>query len=213
MDNPWKSIDLDDYENHMRLDTVLQLQAMNQMMQDQLYRYQVASVSILGVAGGNGLNHIKRGMFEVVYGVDINASYLLECKNRYPELEGVLCLIEADLLSETEHLPETDLVIANLLIEYIGYPCFQRIIQKCRPLYVSCVIQLNSDDKSFVSDSPYLPVFDRLDEVHHQMEETKLTLAMEELGYSFIYKEEILLPNSKKLIRLDYQHTSCEYEP
>lgn len=32
MKNPWESISLDDYENHMKLDSVMQLQAMNRMM-------------------------------------------------------------------------------------------------------------------------------------------------------------------------------------
>lgn len=31
MDNPWKEIKLDDYENHMSLDSVKQLQAMNEI--------------------------------------------------------------------------------------------------------------------------------------------------------------------------------------
>ena len=35
---------------------------------------------------------------------------------------------------------------------------------------ISCIIQINAET-SFVSDSSYLHVFDRLDEVHHQMEE------------------------------------------
>jgi hypothetical protein len=205
MDNPWKSIDLEDYENHMKLDTVLQLQALNQIMRDQLNRYPVASVIIFGVAGGNGLNHIDESRFHVVYGLDINAFYLEECKSRYPQLEGVLCLIEADLLNETVQLPKGDLVIANLLIEYIGYDCFQRAIQKCSPQYVSCVIQINFDNSRFVSDSPYLHVFDGLENVHHQVEEKKLTEALEESGYQFTFKEEILLPNNKKLIRLDYE--------
>jgi uncharacterized membrane-anchored protein YitT (DUF2179 family) len=32
MNNPWKEIDLADYENHMKLDNVMQLQTMNSMM-------------------------------------------------------------------------------------------------------------------------------------------------------------------------------------
>lgn len=32
MNNPWKDISLSDYENHMAMDSVQQLQAMNQMM-------------------------------------------------------------------------------------------------------------------------------------------------------------------------------------
>ena len=30
MDNPWKSVSLSDYENHMKLDTVMQLQVLNE---------------------------------------------------------------------------------------------------------------------------------------------------------------------------------------
>ena len=33
MTNPWEEISLDDYEKHMSLDTVRQLQAMNSIMQ------------------------------------------------------------------------------------------------------------------------------------------------------------------------------------
>lgn len=32
MKNPWETIKLSDYENHMKLDSVMQLQAMNNMM-------------------------------------------------------------------------------------------------------------------------------------------------------------------------------------
>ena len=59
MTNPWESIRLDDYENHMKLKTVRQLQAMNRIMRDQFYRYPISSVMILGIAGGNGLNPVS----------------------------------------------------------------------------------------------------------------------------------------------------------
>ena len=51
------------------------------------------------------------------------------------------------------------MVIANLLIEYIGYDCFQKAIVQTSPKYVSCIIQINMED-SWVSDSPYLHAFD-----------------------------------------------------
>ncbi len=34
--NPWEEISLSDYENHMSLDSVKQLQAMNEMYSEQL---------------------------------------------------------------------------------------------------------------------------------------------------------------------------------
>ncbi len=113
--NPWKSIALSDYEGHMSLDGVRQLQEMNRIMQGQ----------------------------------------------------------------------------------------FQKVLQAVRPGYVSCVIQVNEGD-GFVSDSPYLHAFDRLSEVHHEMDEAELTQAMEEKGYRRTAMAEYPLPNGKKLVRLDY---------
>ena len=82
--NPWEEILLDDYEKHMQLDTVMQLQAMNKMMKGQLGAYSVSSVMILGIAGGNGLEHIRKNKYRRVYGIDVNSSYLKEAARRYP---------------------------------------------------------------------------------------------------------------------------------
>ena len=168
--NPWNEIKLDDYENHMSLDSVNQLQTMNAMMKEQFEAYPVETSMVLGVAGGNGLEHVSKDKYKTVYGVDINEEYLCEVDKRYPQLQGVLKCLKIDLINEADKLPEAQLVIANLLIEYIGYPAFQKAVQKIDPEYVSCVIQINTDTAQWVSDSPYLHAFDRLDEVHHQME-------------------------------------------
>lgn len=203
MKNPWEEIALTDYENHMSLDNVYQLQTMNEMMQEQLNEYKINSVTILGVAGGNGLEHVDKNKIETVYGVDINQKYLEECKDRYPELTGVFKAICADLLNDSLQLPSAELLIANLLIEYIGYECFQNIVKTVKPRYVSCVIQINTDD-SFVSASPYLQAFDRLEEVHHQIDEKALINAMNEIGYAKVLIDERKLPNGKKLLRIDF---------
>lgn len=141
MKNPWEEISLTDYENHMKLDSVMQLQAMNEMMKVQ---------------------------------------------------------------DEADQLPEADMVVANLLIEYIGYECFQKAIQHVNPGYVSCIIQINIED-TWVSDSPYLHVFDGLEQVHYQMEERSLEKAMLEIGYHTIKTSEYMLPNGKKLVQIDFE--------
>ena len=141
---------------------------------------------VLGVAGGNGLEHVRRDKYQTVYGVDINGDYLCAVSERYAGLSDVLkCL--------------------NLLIEYIGYDVFQRVIRKVNPEYVSCVIQINTDDKQWVSDSPYLHAFDRLDEVHHQLEGDILSAKLTEIGYSNILQTRTPLPNGKALLRMDFR--------
>ena len=202
--NPWNEIKLDDYENHMSLDSVNQLQTMNAMMKEQFEAYPVETSMVLGVAGGNGLEHVSKDKYKTVYGVDINEEYLCEVDKRYPQHQGVLKCLKIDLINEADKLPEAQLVIANLLIEYIGYPAFQKAVQKIDPEYVSCVIQINTDTKQWVSDSPFLHAFDRLDEVHHQMEEDALEKAMKEIGYSLIHRSIETLPNGKALVRMDF---------
>lgn len=203
MKNPWEEIKLSDYESHMKLNTVMQAQCLNAIMKQQFYRYPVKTVLVLGIAGGNGLEHID-SRIEKVYGVDINREYLTECKARYPKLGGILECVRADLTEENAVLPQADLVIADLFIEYVGYDCFAKAVAKINPKVVSAVIQINADE-GYVSDSPYLHVFDQLDSVHHQMEEGELTQTMDGVGYRLVEQEEYLMPNGKKLVRLDYK--------
>ena len=206
MKNPWEEISLDDYENHMSLDSVRQLQAMNALMKEQFEAYPVHTAMVLGVAGGNGIEHVRPEKYRAVYCVDINEEYLQAVQERYAGQPAVQCL-RADLTEEADRLPDAELVIANLLIEYIGYPAFISVIRKVNPEYVSCVIQINTDEKNWVSDSPWLHAFDGLDRVHHQMEEGALTAAMEGIGYAGILRTAEALPNGKALVRLDYRKT------
>ena len=173
------------------------------IMEEQCSSYNAGSVMILGIAGGNCLEHINKEQFKVVYGVDINKKYLNECQKRYPVLENVFKPICADLSDENLQLPHSDLLIANLLIEYIGYECFQKVVTKVNPEYISCIIQINTET-SFISDSPYLHVFDGLDEVHHQIEEKTVTETMNNIGYAKKAISENALPNGKKLLRIDF---------
>lgn len=204
MGNPWEKISLEDYEKHMKLDSVQQLQGLNALMKGQLEDYPVSRVMILGIAGGNGLEHIRTGRFEKVYGVDVNAAYLDAAVSRYPNLKGTLECLRADLTVEPCRLPEADLVIADLLVEYIGYECFQKVIRHVGPEYVSCVIQINEED-GWVSNSPYLHVFDGLEQVHHDLDGEGLEKAMAATGRQTVKRLEWELPNGKKFLRMDFQ--------
>lgn len=64
------------YEKHMSLDSVRQLQAMNAIMKEQFAAYPVDTATLLGIAGGNGLEHLSPDKFRKVRGVDINGDYL-----------------------------------------------------------------------------------------------------------------------------------------
>ena len=67
MGNPWEEISLADYEAHMALDSVRQLQTLRRMMGEQLEAAPAGTVMILGVAGGNGLDLIGPDRFRRVW--------------------------------------------------------------------------------------------------------------------------------------------------
>lgn len=96
MKNPWNDVKLETYEAHMSL--VAQLQMLNQIMKGQLQACPEAeSVAIIGVAGGNGLEHCG-DRFKAVYGVDVNPEYLKVCDQRFRQVMGErLRLVESDI--------------------------------------------------------------------------------------------------------------------
>ena len=205
MGNPWKDVCLSDYENHMSLDGIGQLQELNCIMKGQFNDFAASSAMVLGVAGGNGLEHVDVKKYRRIYGIDVNESYLEKARERHRDLDNVLELQCLDVIADANQLPQADLLIADLFVEYVGYEAFQIAVKQVRPTYVSCVIQINEAD-GFVSDSPYLHAFDRLQEVHHQMEGEKLTESLKTIGYGLINVKEHPMPNGKKLIRLDYSN-------
>lgn len=109
-----------------------------------------------------------------------------------------------DLCDLSNSLPEVDLIIANLLIEYIGIDIFIQQLAKITPMFVSCVVQKNATEQ-FVSDSPYLEAFTKISAIHNDIDKTELTKNMENIKYKMIMEEEYFLPNGKKFLRIDYK--------
>ena len=204
MTNPWTLILLEDYENHMNSNEVQQYPVLNKIMNLQLNSYKYKRVIVLGSGGGNGLEYANKD--SEIYCVDVNSEFLEETKKRYSDIKNLktLCL---DLRTDFQKLPQADLIIANLLIEYIGYSAFKSIIEWVKPQYVSCVIQVDSD-KSFVSESKYIHKFDSLESIHNNIDAKKLTEILNKIGYKKIVEKENILPNKKILLQLDY--TKCK---
>lgn len=197
MEHAWERVPLEEYEAHMGLDTVGQLQALNRLMQRQLTAYPVKTLAILGVAGGNGLEHVGDGV-ERVYGLDVNEAYLEACRRRYPSLGNRLVLCRRDLSDPAAGLPQVELVVADLLVEYLGTAQFARLVKGVR--YISCVIQ-RSGQADFVSPSPYARTFTEISGLHQDISEQALTDALTD--HRLLFREEVPCPG-KALVRLDY---------
>ena len=173
-------------------------------MERQLNGYDVHSVAILGVAGGNGLEHIAAGQYKTIVGVDINENYLNTCWRRYPQLQSCLQLLCVDLRQSEISLPQVDLVVADLILEYIGMGAFFHCLAVVKPEIVSCVVQQNQKE-AFVSPSPYSQGLQKVEDIHQDIDPAELVALMKGSGWSVILREEIPMPNGKRLIRLDFR--------
>ena len=185
----------------MSLDTIAQLPLLNKIMRSQL-DYKVNSLAIWGIAGGNGLEHISCDDFETIYGIDINQKYLEEVKNRYSNL-SCLFLEKFDLNDLSIDLPFVELVIANLLIEYIGLDNFIEQIAKNSPKYLSCTIQRNHSS-DFVSDSIYSDDFKDISPSN--IEKNELINRLNGIDFNIILEKNYILANNKEFIRLDFEN-------
>jgi hypothetical protein len=163
----------------------------------------------LGIANGNGLEHIKTCGIGKVIGIDINNNFLNETRLRYPDLEAKLELFQLDLMTDTlraaEILSKCNLIIANLLIKHIHLNNFMKIISSLpkRRRIISCVIQVNPDG-SAVSQSGFEYVFDEMAKLREEENEESITPAMKEIGYALTNRKAYNLPNGKIFVRLDY---------
>lgn len=203
MKNPWEDIDIQDYENHMSSESVMQLQGLSDITKHQLNDQDCESVCFFGIAGGNGLEHVNKDKYTKVFCIDVNSEYLKVCKKRYSSLGDTLCIIQLDLADINALIPKSELIIANLIIEYIGIESFVEQIKKADPKYVSCVIQNKSAD-SFISKSGYEEVMYKLDSIHTLVNADELIAKIAESEYECTNQNEITLPNGKSFTKLDF---------
>ncbi len=89
MPNPWLSLPLADYEQHMNSTGVQQLGALSDLFAEALRHCRPASVSILGIAGGNGLDRIDGKTTSRIVGQDLNPIYLEAVRQGYSHLAGL----------------------------------------------------------------------------------------------------------------------------
>lgn len=201
--NPWLQIDADDYEKHMSHCSVSQLQKLSSITKQQLNDYNPGRVLILGVATGNGLEHINNNLTEVVYGIEINNNYIDICRDRYSSKIKSLNLINLDLNHDLFTKSKVDLIIANLILEYVP---LNRIMKQLKAVekdntVISIVIQKNNDS-SFVSQTGVASL-EILNDLHRDINQDNLKNYFLEKNYKVIKEATYKLPNGKELLRID----------
>ena len=212
--NPWETIRLSEYENHMGNVNVQQTQMLNYIVKEQLKSIDYEKcrrpvVAIMGITSGNGLEHVEGTSIRKIIGIDINEQYLCECTKRFEALGEQLELHRVNMMVELERaaklLEKADLVLADLLIEHIHLDNFIGLVKRMRKRRrrISCVIQFNPEGCK-VSASGYEQCFDNISNLIEEEDREELNSVFSGIGYRLDYEKEYPLVNGKSLIRMDF---------
>ena len=204
-DHPWQGIRLNVYEQHMSDPSVGQLQMLRQITNEQLTAFPSRSIGILGIAGGNGLDLIDPAVTDTIFGFDLNTEYLGACEARYRARFGDRLRLIETTIDRFMTIERVDLLIANLIIEYIGLNEFAAfVIANAASIGIlSSVIQVNRST-GFVSDTEYATSFEALASIASDIEPDALQALMSDAGFRVLARHEYGLPNGKSLVRQDF---------
>lgn len=202
--NPWLHIPLEDYERHMSHHLVGQSTLLNALTKKYLDSVKPETVIFLGIAGGNGLEHVNKQIAQRVYGIDINQDYLDTAFKRFHHRIPSLQLVNLDITNHSENICNADFIWAALVLEYTGIDkalsfCTNNI-HKGGHLVIS--IQANNNIPSVSSTG--IESVKKAGEIFSIVDPEALLNKAAENGYNFIEKEENILPNGKSIITFHF---------
>jgi hypothetical protein len=197
MPNPWLEVPLADYESHMNSAGVQQSAALSELFADALAHCQPASVVVIGIAGGNGLDRIDSRVTRRVVGIDINPAYLDAVRQRYGQMPG-LELMCADLTERFDDCPPVQLVHAALVFEHAGIgPCLDNVLSLVGDGgSLSVVLQLPSDAAPGVSKSQFASM-QNLSADFIMIDPARLRATIEARGFHIVRTSRRALPAGK----------------
>ena len=119
---------------------------LSELFAEAVRRCRPSSVAVLGVAGGNGLDHIDSSITTRVVGLDLCPQYLEAVRQRHSRLPG-LELHCVDLSAQLAGLEPAQLVHAALIFEHAGvHRCLENTVSLVAPGgALSVVLQLPAE--------------------------------------------------------------------
>jgi hypothetical protein len=157
------------------------------------------SIAVLGVAGGNGLEHINSTVTQRIVGVDINQRYLDEVQRRFDALPG-LELHCRDLADREFRLPPVELVHAALIFEHAGLGfALENALSLVAPGgRFSVVLQLPSMEEQDIARTKYTSM-QSVKQCFALIDIANLQNLLEQKGFQLVMQERRALPAGKAL--------------
>lgn len=197
--NPWLQIPSNEYEAHMSSAGVQQLQVLNEIFRKVMDQFNPNSVCILGCTNGNGFENLIGRNLKKILGVDINYSYLAECRAWFAEDLPAMELLCADIDKIELHNNSFDFIHAALVFEYIDV---RNLITKISNWLIyggimSVVLQMQSDSSEPVSATEFDSIR-KLSSIIKLVDVEEFVYLAEKNGLKEIYSSYVHLQKGKK---------------
>ncbi|MEP7354011.1 MAG: methyltransferase domain-containing protein [Acidobacteriota bacterium] len=198
MPNYWISVPLADYEGHMSDANVDQLQPLAELFAEALGGYEPASIAILGIAGGNGLEHVPSRVARIV-GVDINADYISVVRERYANLSTLeLHCLDLAHPTATSSVEAVVWVHAALLFEHAGMDvCLKSALSLVQATgTLSVVLQLPATGSTDVASTGFTSM-QLLKDEFALIDPNEFTARVSQAGFKLQRESRRALPGGK----------------
>jgi hypothetical protein len=202
--NPWTEIPLTDYEKHMSHPTVGQLELLGILTRKYFHDLQPESSIILGVAGGNGLEHIDPLVTKHIIGIDINQDYLDATSRRHGSRLKELVLLNLDITKNRDSISWVQMIWAALIIEYIGIEnCL--IFARNNLVDGGHLIVTIQSNRHLVSVSPTgIESVKKVGQIFQPVDIDVLLDKAKQIGFKVVKSEENELPNGKSFLTFHF---------
>jgi len=202
--NAWNNVPLEDYERHMKHETVAQSQLLNSLTGKYLQKYTPANALFLGISGGNGLEHIDPINTKTVYGIDVNQSYLDEAKKRYDEKISNLVLVNADISNSNDSFVKAEFIWAALIFEYMDIESGLKFIAQNSSENGKLIVTIQSNNGNQSVSQTGVESIKSIKDLFKIVDSQRLHSFASEIGFKLIGSEENVLPNGKCLLTYEF---------
>jgi len=202
--NPWNEVPLADYEKHMSHETVGQLELLNILTKKYLNAIKPESCIILGVAGGNGLEHIEPLVTKRIIGIDINQDYLdVTFKRHGARLTG-LEVLNIDITKDRGSIGRTQMIWAALIVEYIGIENTLLFAGNNLTSDGHLIVTIQSNRKLMPVSPTGIESVKKVGQIFQFIGTEELLKKAEQSGFKLITSEENELPNGKSFLTFHF---------
>jgi hypothetical protein len=202
--NPWTEIPLDDYELHMSHSSVGQSALLNALTKKYLDNTRPSAAIFLGIAGGNGLEHIDENITKTVVGIDINQTYLDATNKRYSDKIAALKLLQLDITKNTGTIINADFVWAALVLEYTGIDNALQFAKNNLLAGGHFVVTIQQNNNRQTVSATGIESIKKAGDVFKVVDRQELLAKASGIGFALKQTEENILPNGKSFITFHF---------